>query len=179
MSIDLRPSAGEYDQYYQTYVSAAGDGDPLLSLQDQAAAFAAAFGALTPAQAGFRYGPGKWTIRGVVSHVTDAERIFTYRALRFARADPTPLSGFDQTVWESTTNADDREMVEIVGEFVAVRGASIALFEGLPPEAYTRTGVASGFEFSVRALLYVTLGHAAHHLKVLRERYLSHPDFPG
>jgi hypothetical protein len=176
--LDLRPGPGEYAEYYETYVRAAGDGDPMTGLETQRRAWVDAVRGLSDAQASFRYAPGKWTIREVLSHVIDAERVFTYRALRFARGDETPLPGFDQEQWQRWTNADSRPLDDLVEEFGHVRGASISLFRGLPAEAFTRRGVASGYPFSVRAILHVTLGHGAHHLAILQERYLSHPEFP-
>jgi hypothetical protein len=134
---------------------------------------------MSPAGGGFRYAPEKWSIRGVLGHVTDAERVFTYRALRFARGDGTALAGFDQNVWAQTMNADSRSMADLIAEFRAVRAATVELFRGLPFESLALGGVASDNYVTVRALLYITLGHSAHHLGVLRERYLSHPQFPG
>ena len=173
----LRPGPDEYAPYYQRYVDAAGAGDPFVTLEAQASE-AGVLAALTDAQAGFRYAPGKWSVREVVSHVCDAERVFTYRALRFARADEQALTGFDQEQWEVYTNADARPLAEIVAEFQAVRAATAHLFRSLAPEALKRGGVASDNYVSVRALLYIIAGHTAHHLGVLRDRYTSSPDFP-
>ena len=176
--LDLRPGPGEYAEYYETYVRAAGDGDPLGALEAQQGAWVDAVRDLSDDQASFRYASGKWPIREVLSHVIDAERVFTYRALRFARGDETPLPGFDQEQWQKWTNAEARPLGDLVEEFVHVRGASLSLFRGLPAEAFVRRGTASGYPFSVRAILYVTLGHGTHHLAILQDRYLSHPDFP-
>jgi uncharacterized damage-inducible protein DinB len=178
VSDHLRPGPNEHAPYYAQYVAAAGSGDPLESLEAQLTDIDEVLGSLTDAQAGFRYAPGKWTIRQVLSHMSDAERVFAYRALRFGRGDETPLPGFDQTQWEAFTNADARDLSALVAEFRAIRAASIQLFRGLPPEAFTRGGVASDNPVTVRALLYIMLGHVAHHLGILRERYLSSPAFP-
>ncbi len=174
---DFRPGPDEYAPYYERYVSAAGAGDPfeVLALQSSEAG---ALASLSDPQAAFRYAPGKWSVREVLSHVSDAERVFTYRALRFARADETPLPGFDQERWEPYTNAHDRPIADIVAEFQAVRSASLHLFRSLTPEALRRGGVASENYVSVRGLLYITAGHAAHHLAILSDRYLSSPEYP-
>lgn len=179
MAAHPRPGPDEYAPYYEPYVVAAGMGDPLETLASQERELVALMAGLSPEAAGFRYEQGKWSIREVIGHVIDAERVFTYRALRFARADETPLSSFDQNDWARTTNADGRPLADLVAEFRAVRAATLALFAGLPPDAFSRGGVASDNYVTVRALLYITLGHAAHHLAVLRDRYLSHPHFHG
>ena len=178
MQDDLRPGPDEYAPYYAPYVAAAGAGDPFDALEAQSVEAGAMLGALTQEQSGFRYAPGKWSVREVVSHMSDAERVFAYRALRFGRGDQQPLVGFDQQEWAAFTNAESREISDLIAEFRAVRSATIQLFRGLPPEAFARGGVASDNPVTVRALLYIMLGHAAHHLAILRERYLSSPAFP-
>lgn len=179
MAAQHRPGPDEYAPYYEQYVVAAGAGDPLETLASQERDLVGLVGGLSPAAGAFRYAPEKWSIREVIGHVIDAERVFAYRALRFARGDETPLAGFDQNDWARTTNADSRPLDDLLAEFRAVRAATLALFAGLPDEALSLGGVASDNHVTVRALLYITLGHAVHHIGVLRDRYLSHPDFPG
>lgn len=117
------------------------------------------------------YAAGKWTVRQVLQHVVDAERIFTARALRIARGDATPLPGFDENAYADATAGDRRPLDAVVAEMKAVRAATLALLDALPAEAWGRTGTASGQPVSVRALLWITAGHALHHEAVLRERY--------
>jgi hypothetical protein len=176
VAVVSRPTPDEYAPYYETYVTAAGGGDPLDALAAQETELAAMLDGLSPEESTFRYAPGKWSIREVVGHVVDAERVFAYRALRFGRADETPLPGFDQNDWARTTNADARPLGEHIAEFRAVRAATLALFRGMPDEAFDRGGVASDNRVTVRALLYIMVGHAAHHIGILRDRYLSHPN---
>ncbi len=175
---DLRPGPDEYAPYYAPYVARVPDGDVLALLDAQPGEVRALLGGLSDERAGFRYAPDKWSVREVVGHVADAERIFAYRALRIARGDGTPLPGFEQNPYVAASGADARPLAELVAEFAAVRAASAALFHSLTPDAFTRMGTASGYAVSVRALLHIVIGHAEHHLAVLRERYLAHPDSP-
>jgi hypothetical protein len=129
--------------------------------------------AISEEQSLHRYAPGKWSIREVVAHINDTERLFTFRAFWFARALGEPLPSFDQDIAASHAGADERPWRSHLDEFHAVRAATIALFRNLPAEAWTRRGVASGNPFTVRALAYIAAGHVAHHLRLLREQYLT------
>ncbi len=122
------------------------------------------------------YAPGKWTIKEVLVHIVDDERIFSYRALRFARGDKTELPGFEQDDYVPLSGANDRLLHDIMAEYAAVREATIALFRGLPQEALLRAGVANGNRASVRALGYHIAGHEAHHVHIIKERYLGMSD---
>jgi hypothetical protein len=119
-----------------------------------------------------RYAPGKWSIKDVLGHLTDAERVFSYRALRFARNDSRPLLGFDQDPYVAAAGSDARAWSDMIAEFEHVRRASILFFRGLSPEAAMRAGVASDASVTVRALGYIIAGHELHHMGILRERYL-------
>jgi hypothetical protein len=130
------------------------------------------FGGIAEEKSLHRYAPGKWSIRETLNHVNDAERVFAFRAMWFARGFAEPLPSFDQNVAAAHALADQMAWREHVEEFRRVRLASIALFRGLPAEAWERSGVASGNRFSVRALAYIISGHLAHHMKILRESYL-------
>jgi uncharacterized damage-inducible protein DinB len=167
-----RPGPGEYAPFYAGYVAAVPEGDVVEHLAAQAEAMRALLEEVGEARAGHRYAQGKWSVREVVAHVVDAERVFAYRLLRFARADETPLPGFDQNEYAAHSGADGRTLAELADEHAAVRGASLALVRGLPPEAFARGGEASGHRMTVRALVHVIAGHEAHHLRILRERYL-------
>jgi uncharacterized damage-inducible protein DinB len=167
-----RPGPDEYAPFYAGYVAAVPGGDVVEHLAAQAAAMRALLEDAGEARAGHRYAPGKWSIRQVVSHVVDAERVFAYRLLRFGRADETPLPGFDENHYAAHAGADGRTLADLSDEHAAVRAATLALVRGLPPEAFTRGGEASGHRMTVCALVHVIAGHEAHHLRVLRERYL-------
>jgi len=121
----------------------------------------------------YRYAEGKWSIRELLCHVIDAERIFTYRALRFARNDKTPLSGFEENHYAPQANASGRSLKKIADEMSHLRASTIDLFESFTPEMLLRKGIASNNELSVMALGFIIAGHETHHRKILMERYLS------
>ena len=120
----------------------------------------------------YRYAEGKWTIKDIIQHIIDAERIFSYRALRISRNDKTPLSGFEENEFVKNTNANNRNIQELLTEFSAVRHSNLFLFKSFSQEQLTRMGVVSDNEVSVRALGFLILGHQKHHQKVFQERYL-------
>ncbi|WP_400190637.1 DinB family protein [Hymenobacter sp. B81] len=168
-----RPAAGTYPAYSDSYFSRIPLGaDPLDLLGVQPTALHQLLGELSEAQAGFRYAPGKWSIKQVVLHLADAERIFAYRALRFARADAQELPGFDENAYADHSAADERSLVSLLQEYAAVRQATLTLFGSFSAEQLDRPGRANGNPASARALLYLIAGHEAHHLAVLAERYL-------
>ena len=166
-----RPEASEYAPFYHGYVESVPDGDIVELLRSGGRELIEAVGRLTEDRGGFRYGPEKWSIREVLGHLIDAERIFSYRALRVGRGDRTPLASFDENEYVKTAGSDARTIADLVRELAAVREATVLLFESLPDDAWGRRGVASGNEVSLRALAYITAGHARHHLRILRERY--------
>ncbi len=167
----IRPSADEFASHYAGYVAAVPDGDVTRMLADHAEALLSRLKGLTDEQAVFAYAPGKWSVKEVICHITDAERIFTYRLLRIARGDQTPLAPFDENLYAVESRANDRPLDTLLGEFAAVRSATLALLRWLPEETWTRRGTASSKEISVRALAWITAGHAMHHANVLAERY--------
>jgi uncharacterized damage-inducible protein DinB len=167
-----RPDASEHLPYYSKYVDRVPDGDPLLTLREQLDETVALVRGLDEAQGGHRYAPGKWSIRDVVNHVTDAERVFAYRALRIARGDATPLESFDENAYAEIADADARTLGDLAEEFEHVRRSSLSLFANLGDEALARRGTASGGPVSVRALAWIIAGHERHHVALLRERYL-------
>lgn len=166
-----RPAPGDCSQYLSGYVAAVPDGDILAALEREGARAVGLFRALPAHLADHAYAPGKWTIRQVVAHLSDSERVFAYRALRFGRADETPLPSFDQDAWLPHAHAETRPWSELVDELAAVRAASLHLFRSFAPEDWERRGVASGHPVSVRALAWVISGHEIHHRRVLAERY--------
>lgn len=166
------PAGDEYAPYYGRYISRVPPGADILDQLDrQREDVLARFRAVPESKGAHRYAAGKWSVRQVVCHLSDTERIMAYRALRIARADPTPLPGFDENAFAPESGADAVPLAELVAEFAAVRRASLALFRHLPPDAWIRRGTASESPFSVRALAWIIVGHPIHHLDVLRERY--------
>ena len=168
-----RPDTTEYAPYYGTYVTKVPEGDVLQLLESQRKETQALLAGMPDARALHRYAPGKWSIKEVIGHIADAERIFCYRALRFAREDKTPLPGFDENAYTPAGRFDARPMADLAAELDTVRRATITLFRGLEREALARRGMASNHEVSVRALAYIIAGHERHHVMILRERYLA------
>jgi hypothetical protein len=166
-----RPDASEYASFFHRYVELVPDGDVVELLRADGRELVETIRRIPSGRAGHRYGPDKWTIRQVIGHLIDAERIFTYRALRVARGDRTPLAPFDENAYVRTAGSDARTLTELARELEVVREASALLFESLPEDAWTLSGIASDREVSLRALAYITDGHARHHLRILRERY--------
>jgi uncharacterized damage-inducible protein DinB len=168
-----RPDATEFAFFYSGYVAGVPEGDIVTILRRGGDEWQAVLAELPESRADYRYAEGKWSIKQVIGHVSDAERIFTYRALRIARGDQSPLASFDENAYAETAGSDRRTLSALAAELRVVREATVALFNSLPDESWTRTGTASGKTVSVRALAYITAGHARHHLKILRERYLG------
>jgi len=166
-----RPSADEHDPYYAKYIALVPDGDLLALLSAQIEETCNLLKNVPESKAGYRYAPGKWSIKEVVGHLSDTERIFSYRALRFARVDATPLPGFEQDDYVKAANFDARQLAELVSEFRAVRQTTVALFRSFDEDAFRRRGVASDKSISVRALAYNIAGHELHHVEILRTRY--------
>jgi hypothetical protein len=166
------PTQEEYAPYYAGYINRIGQGeDVLATLSEQLESTAELFRGVEESRGGFRYAAGKWSIKEVIGHLTDTERIMSDRALRIARGDATPLPGFDENAYVPASEADARTMDDLVTEWSDVRRATLALFRGLPPAAWGRRGVANGSTVSVRALAYIVAGHERHHLETLRNRY--------
>lgn len=169
---DVRPDSSEHAPYYAPYVSVAPDGDILETLEEEGRHAVRLLRDIPEASGGFRYAPGKWSIKEVAGHVLDAERIFAVRALRFSRNDPTPLPGFEQDDYVAGSSFGDFPLGELADELEAVRRSTVLLFRHLAPEAWSRRGFASGAEISVRALAWIIAGHELHHRGILRTRYL-------
>lgn len=167
-----RPGPGEYDQFYAAYLAKVPDGDLLKMLEEQGRDTAALLLSLPVPRGDFAYAPGKWTLKEVVGHVTDAERVFSYRALRIARGDQTPLASFNEQAWTPQSGARKRTIADLTAELGDVRRATLSLLAYLPAEAPLRRGTASGKEISVRALGWIIAGHERHHLGIIRERYI-------
>ncbi len=166
-----RPQPGEYNPYYDRYISLIDSEDILGVLEKQAAETAAL---LKPAgaKADFRYAPGKWSVKEVLGHVNDTERIMTYRALRVSRGDKTPMAGFEQDDYVRDGNFGQRTLPDLVAEFADIRKATVSFVRHLDAEAGARRGTANYDVISARALPYFIAGHELHHRRVLLERYL-------
>ena len=167
----IAPAAGEYAPFYAGYVARVPPGDVLARLRRQIGETAALLRPLDAAKARHRYAPGKWSVIEVLGHLCDAERVFAYRVLRIARGDETPLAGFDENIYVPAGEFERRSITDVLGEFEAVRAATVALLGSLPEAAWTRWGVASGQRVTVRALAHIIAGHELHHVDVLRTRY--------
>jgi hypothetical protein len=168
-----RPQTDEYIPYYGKYISLVPEGDLVETLRAQIGDTLALVRAIPEQRASHRYAPGKWSIKEVVGHMADVERVMTYRALRIARGDATPLPGFDENAWVPAANFDARPLASLAHELEQVRGATVAFFETLGPEAAARRGSANNSPISARALAYIIAGHERHHVGILKERYLK------
>ncbi len=168
-----RPDTTEYDEYYGGYIRQVPEGDVLEILGAGVGLTVEALAGMAPERETHRYQPGKWSAREVLGHVVDMEWLFSYRALTFARADPSPLPSIDQDLWAANSNAGERTVAALLEDLAHVRASSLAILKGLTEDAWDRRGTASGCEFTVRACAYILAGHEIHHRKVLVEKYLS------
>ena len=174
MLTTARPSTDEYAPAFADYVAEIGDGEDIVAtLAGQLEQVVARLGAVPAARGDYRYAPGKWSLKEVIGHLADTERVFAYRALSIARGDPAPLPAFDDQAWVAEMGAGDRTLADIMEEFGIVRQATLAFFRHLPEPAWTRRGIANGHSASVRAMAWIVAGHARHHLEVVEARYLG------
>jgi DinB superfamily len=167
-----RPERSEAAAYYFTYIEQVASDDAQATMHNQLEASEALLAGISEEKSLYRYAPDKWSVRQVLNHVTDTERAFAFRALWFARGFDAPLPGYDQNIAAAGAEADRIGWAAHLEEFRRVRLGTISLFANLPPEAWTRTGIASDNRFTVRAMAFIVAGHWAHHEKILRERYL-------
>ena len=166
-----RPGTGEYGDFHKGYIAAVPSGDIRETLVRESAAASTFYSAIPEARANHAYAPGKWTVREVLAHIADGERVFAYRALRFGRGDRTPLPGFDQDLWVPESRAASRSWPDLVADFNAVRTASLHLFRSFADSDWERRGEASDTEISVRAIAFIVVGHELHPRRILVERY--------
>ena len=165
------PSADEHLPYFSRYVALVPAGDVLSTLERQLEETVALVSSFGEQRAGHRYAPGKWSVRQVVGHVVDAERVFTFRAIAAARSDVNALPGFDENAYVENADFDTRSVNSLLGELTAVRRATISFFRNVSDEAALRRVVANGAPITVRALAWIIAGHERHHVAILRERY--------
>lgn len=167
-----RPAESEIPEYYRNYVRQT-TGDDIEFMLDESRRETIAFLRLLPAEKwDYRYAPEKWTIREVILHLIDSERVFAYRILRIGRGDKTPLAGFDQNDYVPSSNAEQRSEQSLITEYRAVREGTLQLIKNFTPQMWEGKGTASGAEISALAIAYIIAGHEAHHLRIIRERYL-------
>jgi hypothetical protein len=169
----LRPESTEYNEYFDRYISLVPQGDVILNLERQLNETLATLLSISEADANSSYAPGKWSLKEVVGHILDSERVFGYRALAFARNDAANLPGFEQDDYVSNGSFNSVAIKDLALEFEHVRRANILFFRHLAPEAWQRTGVANNNPVSVRAIAYIIAGHELHHLSIIKTRYLK------
>ena len=167
------PAAGEYATPFAGYVARVPSGDIVTTIRGQLPSTLSLLRAVEPARTITGYAPGKWSIRDIVQHMADTERVMSYRALRIARGDLTPLPGFDENAYAPAAGASARSMESLLAELETVRASTVTLLDGVPGEAWERRGTASGNPVTVRALAWIIAGHERHHVAIIRDRYLT------
>ncbi len=165
------PDPSEYAPYYGKYISLVRENDIVLALSQQLDRTLSYLRSIPTSKEDFRYAPDKWTIKQVIGHIIDTERLFAYRALSFARNDAAPLPGMEQEDWMNATSFEGIRLEELRNEFEYVRRSTILFFKHLTQDAWMRRGIASGNPFTVRSLAYIIAGHELHHLEILKTRY--------
>jgi hypothetical protein len=168
-----RPRAGEHAEYYGRYVAEVPDGNILDTLRDQLGDTVEMLQAVPEDRETYRYAEGKWSLREVVGHLIDTERLFAYRALAMSREDGVDLPGMDQDAWVASSRANHRTLGEMCDEWVALRRANIHMFAAMDAEQGARSGVASGFTFTVRSFPWIMAGHELWHRRLIRRDYLE------
>lgn len=168
-----RPERTEYNRYYETYVSLVPEEGIFPALENQITEIENLFAEIPEEKGGFAYDEGKWTVKELVGHLIDSEKIFAYRALRIARADKTPIEGYDQDGYIENARFNDSKLADLIEELTLLRRANIFFFKSLAEDDWTRTGTANNDEISVRALAFIITGHIRHHFNILKTRYLA------
>lgn len=170
--MNVRPEKNEYAEFYQTYVSLVDETDIIPALAKQMEDLRQLLAGTSVEQENFRYASGKWSVKELLGHVTDAERVFSYRAFRISRGDETPLAGFEENFYVANSNFSNTSFADLIEEFAMLRAANVLLFKNLSEEAWRCVGTASDAQVSVRALAFIMVGHVRHHANILRTRYL-------
>ena len=170
--IITKPTSEEYAPFYENYISKVNNNDLIDALEKGKTEAIKFINSIPENKLDYCYQEGKWSIREIIVHLMDVERIFTYRALRFSRNDRTALAGFDEEEYVPESNASARSLQSLISEYNALRGSTIEFFKNITPEMSLRTGIANGKEISVRALGFIIPGHEIHHMNVIKERYL-------
>jgi hypothetical protein len=168
-----RPEKTEYASFYDTYVSLVNETDIVLAMNKQLAEIENLFSQMTDEQGLFAYEAEKWTIKQLLGHLIDGERVFAYRAFRISRGDATPLAGFDQDPYVENGNFNATNLADLLEEFLSLRKSNILMFNNLLPNAWDFIGTASENKITTRALAYIMVGHIRHHIRILKEKYLA------
>jgi len=168
-----RPTKEEYGGHFDTYINAVPEGNIVDILAEDLKSTSEFLSDLPLEKAEYRYAADKWTIKEVIGHIADTERIMSYRLLRIARGDSTPLPGFDQDEYMKHVNFNASSLTDLIADYIAVRKATLTLVQSLADEAWARTGTASNSVMSVKALAYVIAGHGIHHIRIVKDRYLA------
>lgn len=168
----MRPVAGSYPDYYDNYIPLIRTGNIISALEENRLELISVLKKVDAEKENYAYQPGKWTVKQVVQHITDAERVFAYRALRFARLDPAQPLPFDENKYADVADVTHRDLADLLHELGSVRGATQCLFKTFSQETLLRTGNTSFGRTTVLAIGYLIAGHALHHLNVLKQRYL-------
>jgi uncharacterized damage-inducible protein DinB len=168
-----RPTESEYPNYYQPYVKLVPDGGIVQTLQENLLAVVKLFEGISEEDGLHRYAPGKWSVKEVLGHIIDTERIMSYRLMRAARGDQTPLAGFNENDYVQAAQTNSLSTEAILEDFKATRNASITLIQNTPVDAWANKGNANGMEITTRAIAYIIAGHEMHHRKIVEERYLK------
>ena len=158
---------------YQTYIDAVKEEDLLIALKKSTKRGKALLGSISEKKSKYAYAEDKWTLKELLQHMIDAERVFVYRALRFARKDHTPLPGFDENTWAPNSRANERKWKEMLKEFMVLRESTIRFFESLGEDQLNQRGISNNNEINVIGIGFVCAGHLTHHLKIIRQRYLK------
>lgn len=167
-----KPQANEYPALYQNYIDLVKGSNILKTLKDQVLDIQALISQIPEEKQSYAYDVGKWTIKEVIGHIIDTERVLGYRAMRFARKDKTPLPGFDENLYIENGNFDKQTLYSLAHEFAIVREANLAMFKNFDEEALSQIGTANGLDASPRGIMYMIAGHAIHHMNTIRTKYL-------
>ncbi len=170
--MNLRPEQTEYAAFYETYVSLVNETDIVSALRNQPVELQNLLADVSAEKENFRYAEGKWSVKELLGHIVDGERVFSYRALRISRDDQTPLAAFEENIYVANSNFGNYNLADLIEEFSLLRQSNVLLFKNLTDEAWLRRGTASDATISVRALAFIMVGHVRHHTNILRERYL-------
>lgn len=168
-----RPEKEEYAEFYAGYIALVEETDIVAALQNQTTDLRSLLGGISAEKENYRYAEGKWSIREMLGHIIDGERVFSYRALRISRGDETALAGFEQNSYVANSNFANLKLADALEEFSLLRQSNVLLFKNLTDEMWNRVGTASEAKISVRALAFIMVGHIRHHANILRSRYLN------
>jgi len=168
-----RPTQDEFEGQMGTYINIVPDGNIFDILANNLKETSELLSDIPESKGDYRYAPGKWSLKEAIGHISDSERVMSYRLLRIARGDQTPLPGFDQDVFMAGIDFNAYSLADLIEDYISVRRATLTLLRGLPDAAWARMGTANGNPVSARALAYMTAGHELHHLRIIKDKYLA------